>query len=69
MAQLTILTLLLEQAEAELLRGPTGTGRRKLIRAQLFYTRHVQVHPDEDPTALKHFDALVNWGAIAVEGA
>ncbi|HXR64486.1 MAG TPA: acyl-CoA dehydrogenase family protein [Ktedonobacteraceae bacterium] len=72
MAQLTILTLLLEQAEAELLRGPTGTGRRKLVVARLFYTRHIQMHPagwaaDEDPTALEHFDALVNWGMIPVE--
>jgi hypothetical protein len=72
LAQLTILTLLLEQAEAELLRGPAGTGRRKLIVAQLFYARHIQVSPDgwaadEDPTALEHFDALVNWGAIPLE--
>lgn len=71
MAQLTILTLLLEQAEAELLRGPTGTGRRKLVVAQLFYDRHIKMHPDgwaadADPTALEHFDALVNWEAIPV---
>lgn len=74
MAQLTILTLLLEQAEEELPRGPAGTGQRKLIVAQLFYSRHIQLHPDgweadDDPTALKHFDALVNWSAIPVEEA
>jgi alkylation response protein AidB-like acyl-CoA dehydrogenase len=72
MAQLTILTLLLEQAEAELLRGSSGTGLRKLVVSQLFYTHHLQMHPDgwaasEDATALKHFEALVNWGAIPVE--
>ncbi|HEX7736697.1 MAG TPA: acyl-CoA dehydrogenase family protein [Ktedonobacteraceae bacterium] len=72
MAQLTILTLLLEQAEAELLRGPEGTGQRKLVVAQLFYARHIQTHADgwasdEDATALEHFDALVNWGMIPVE--
>jgi hypothetical protein len=70
MAQLTILTLLLEQAESEILRGPSGTGQRKLIIAQLFYARHLQLHPagwaaDEDTTALDHFDALVNWGVIS----
>ncbi len=71
MAQLTILTLLLEQAECELLRGPTGTGRRKLVVAQLFYKRHIQVHPDgwaadDDSAALDYFDELVGWGTIPV---
>jgi alkylation response protein AidB-like acyl-CoA dehydrogenase len=70
MAQLTIVTLLLEQAEDELLRGPEGTGKRKLLVALLYLHRHVLVHPDgwaadNDPTALKHFDALVDWQAIA----
>jgi hypothetical protein len=69
MAQLTILTLLLEQAEAELLRGPQGTGKRKWLVALLYLRRHVLVHPDgwaadNDPTALNHFDALVKWEAI-----
>jgi len=72
MAQLTILTLLLEEAEAEILRGPTGTGRRKLVIAQLFCKRHIDVHPDgwaadDDPAALEYFDELVDWGAIPVE--
>ena len=71
MAQLTIATLLLGQAEAELLRGPEGTGKRKLLVAQLYLRRHVLVHPDgwaadEDHTALTHFDALVDWRAIPV---
>lgn len=69
MAQLTILTLLLEQAEEELLRGPVGTGKRKWLVAQLYLNRHVSVHPDgwaadNDPTALDHFDALVDWKKV-----
>jgi acyl-CoA dehydrogenase len=72
MAQLTILTLLLEQAEDEIVRGPTGTGQRKLIVARLFYARHIQLHPagwaaDEDPTALEYFEELVKWGMIPLE--
>lgn len=72
MVQLTILTLLLEQAEYELLRGPAGTGRRKLVVAQLFYKRHIQVYPDgwaadDDTAALDYFDALMDWGAIPLE--
>jgi acyl-CoA dehydrogenase len=72
MAQLTILTLLLDEAEYELGRGPAGTGRRKLVIAQLFCKRHIQVHPDgwaadDDTSALDHFDALADWGAIPVE--
>lgn len=71
MAQLTIITLLLEQAEFELLRGPHGTGKRKWLVALLYLHRHVLVHPDgwaadNDPTVLNHFDALVNWEAIPV---
>ena len=69
MAQLTIITLLLEQAENELVRGPQGTGKRKWLIALLYLHRHVQVHPDgwaadNDPTVLNHFDALVNWEAV-----
>jgi acyl-CoA dehydrogenase len=65
-AQLTILTLLVEQANAELERGVEGTGRRKLLVAQLYLRRHVMVDPngwaaDEDTTALDYFDALVDW--------
>ena len=71
MAQLTIVTLLLEHAEFELLRGPHGTGRRKWLVALLYLHRHVLVHPDgwaadNDPTALNHFDALINWEAVPV---
>ena len=71
MAQLTIVTLLLEQAEAELLRGPTGTGRRKLLVAQLYLRRHITIHPDgwgadDDTTALDHFEALVDWKNVDV---
>ena len=71
MAQLTTATLLLGQAEAELRRGPEGTGKRKLLVAQLYLRRHILVHPDgwaadEDHTALTHFDALVDWKAIPV---
>jgi acyl-CoA dehydrogenase len=70
MAQLTIVTLLLEQAEAELLRGPEGSGRRKWLIALLYLRRHMLVHPDgwaadNDPTALNHFDKLVDWKVIA----
>ena len=72
MTQLTILTLLLEQAEYEILRGPAGTGRRKLVVAQLFCKRHIQVHPDgwaadDDSSAIDYFDALADWGAIPLE--
>jgi acyl-CoA dehydrogenase len=72
MAQLTIITLLLEQAEMELLRGPKGTGKRKWLLALLYLHRHVLVHPDgwaadNDPTVLNHFEALVNWEYIPME--
>jgi alkylation response protein AidB-like acyl-CoA dehydrogenase len=70
MAQLTIVTLLLEQAEDEFLRGPEGTGKRKWLVALLYLHRHILAHPDgwaadNDPTALRYFDALVDWKAIA----
>ena len=69
MAQLTIVTLLLQQAEAELQRGLDGTGKRKWLIALLYLQRHVQPHPDgwaadNDPTVLNHFDALVAWQPI-----
>src|SRR5215471_2378821 len=72
MVQLSIVTLLLEQAQAELLRGPAGTGKRKLLIALLFLHRHILVHPDgwaaaSDPTALDHFDALVDWQPVPIE--
>jgi acyl-CoA dehydrogenase len=72
MAQLTIISLLLEQAEAELLRGLEGTGKRKWLIALLYLHRHVLVHPDgwavdNDLTTLSHFDALVDWGTIPVD--
>jgi len=71
MAQLTIVTLLLEQAQAELLRGLEGTGKRKWLIALLYLHRHILVHPDgwaadNDPTVLNHFDALVDWGPVTV---
>jgi acyl-CoA dehydrogenase len=70
MAQLTIVTLLLEQAENEMLRGPEGTGKRKWLIALLYLHRHVLVHPDgwaadNDPTVLNHFEALVDWRPVA----
>jgi acyl-CoA dehydrogenase len=66
MAQLTILTLLLEQAEAELQRGAQGTGKRKWHIAQLYLHRHITPHPDgwaadDDPTPLRYFNELVDW--------
>ncbi|HXL37222.1 MAG TPA: acyl-CoA dehydrogenase family protein [Ktedonobacteraceae bacterium] len=69
MAQLTIVTLLLEQAEFELLRGSDGTGKRKWLIALLYLQRHILIHPDgwaadNDPTALKYFDELVDWRSI-----
>jgi acyl-CoA dehydrogenase len=72
MTQLTIVTLLLEQAQAELQRGPAGTGKRKWLIALLYLHRHILVHPDgwaadNDPTALNHFDALVDWQPVPVE--
>jgi len=72
MAQLTIVTLLLEQAEFELLRGSEGTGKRKWLIALLYLKRHVLVHPDgwaadNDPTVLKYFDELVDWHTIPLD--
>ncbi len=69
MAQLTIITLLLEQAELELLRGPEGTGTRKLHIAMLYLRQYIRTHPEEwaagdDPTPIEHFAALVDWQAI-----
>lgn len=69
MAQLTIMTLLVEQAEGELVRAQEGTGTRKLHIAELFYRRHVQPHPDgwaadDDTTSLDHFAELVDWQRI-----
>src|SRR6266516_3783851 len=69
LAQLTIVTLLLEHAETELARGPAGTGKRKWLIALLYLHRHVLVHPDgwaadDDPTALNHFAALVDWQPV-----
>jgi alkylation response protein AidB-like acyl-CoA dehydrogenase len=71
MVQLTIVTLLLEQAQDELLRDLAGTGKRKWLIALLYLQRHVLVHPDgwaadNDPTVLNHFDALVDWRHIAL---
>src|SRR5438132_1654831 len=70
LTQLTIVTLLLEQAQDELLRDSAGTGKRKWLIALLYLHRHVLVHPDgwaadNDPTALNHFDALVDWKPVA----
>ena len=72
MAQLTIVTLLLEQAEFELLRDSEGTGKRKWLIALLYLHRHILVHPDgwaadNDPTVLKYFDELVDWHAIPLD--
>src|SRR5712691_47728 len=72
MAQLTIVSLLLEQAEFELLRGSEGTGKRKWLIALLYLQRHILVHPDgwaadNDPTALEYFDELVDWRAITLD--
>ncbi len=72
MAQLTIVTLLLEQAEFELLRGWEGTGKRKWLIALLYLQRHILVHPDgwaadNDPTVLKYFDELVDWHTIPLD--
>lgn len=66
MSQLTIVTLLLEQAESELLRMDERTDTHKLLIANLYMRRHVMVHPDgwmadEDRAALEHFEELVNW--------
>jgi len=71
MAQLTILTLLLEQAERELLRASEGSGLRKFHIAELYNRRHVHPHPDgwaadDDSTALEHFAALVDWQPVAL---
>jgi acyl-CoA dehydrogenase len=72
MAQLTVVTLLLEQAEHELLRGPDGTLARKLHIAKLYLRRHIVAHADgwaadDDATALEHFSALVDWQSIPVQ--
>jgi len=72
MAQLTIVTLLLEQAEYELVRSWDGTGKRKWLIALLYMHRHILVHPDgwaadNDPTVLKYFDELVDWHTIPLD--
>ena len=72
MTQLTIVTLLLEQAEFELLRGSEGTGKRKWLIALLYLQRHVLVHPDgwaadNDPTVLQYFDEFVDWHTIPLD--
>ena len=71
MVQLTIVTLLLEQAQDELLRDSEGSGKRKWLIALLYLHKHVLVHPDawaadNDSTALNYFDALVDWKHVAV---
>jgi acyl-CoA dehydrogenase len=71
MVQLTIVTLLLEQAQDELLRDSEGSGKRKWLIALLYLHKHLLVHPDawaadNDSTALNHFDALVDWKHVAV---
>ena len=71
MVQLTIVTLLLEQAQDELLRDSEGTGKRKWLIALLYLHKHVFVHPDawaadNDSTTLNYFDALVDWKHVAV---
>ena len=72
MAQLTIVSLLLEQAEFELLRGSEGTGKRKWLVALLYLQRHILVHPDgwaadNDPKLLKYLDELVDWHTIPLD--
>ena len=71
MVQLTIVTLLLEQAQDELLRDSEGTGKRKWLIALLYLHKHVLVNPDawaayNDSTVLNYFDALVDWKHVAV---
>src|SRR5437660_2859761 len=71
LAQLTIVTLLLEQAQDELLRDSAGSGKRKWLIALLYLHKHVLVHPDawaadNDSIALDYFDALVDWKHVAV---
>jgi len=46
MAQLAIVTLLLEQAEFELLRNSESKGKRNWLIALLYLHRHILVHPD-----------------------
>ncbi len=72
MAQLTIVTLLLEQADYELVRGWEGTGKRKWLIALLYLHRHILVHPDgwaadNDPTVLKYFEELIEWRPIPLD--
>jgi acyl-CoA dehydrogenase len=72
LAQLTIYTLLLEQAEAELSRGHAGTGQRKWLVAHLFLRRHIQPHADgwaaSDVTRARgYFSLLVVWRMCLVE--
>ncbi|HXX77515.1 MAG TPA: acyl-CoA dehydrogenase family protein [Ktedonobacteraceae bacterium] len=72
MAQLTIETLLLEQADHELVRGWEGTGKRKWLIALLYLHRHILVHPDgwaadNDPTVLQYFEELVDWHPIPLD--
>ena len=72
MAQLTIMTLLLEQADYELVRGWEGTGKRKWLIALLYLHRHILAHPDgwaadNDSTVLQYFEELVDWHPIPLD--
>jgi acyl-CoA dehydrogenase len=66
MAQLTIATLLVGEAEEELAREEAGN-ERKIHVAQLFLRRHLLPHPDgwqadDDRRALTHFEKLIAGG-------
>ncbi|WP_376793614.1 acyl-CoA dehydrogenase family protein [Thermogemmatispora sp.] len=67
LAQVTIATLLLEQA-ATALQGASSCGPRQLLVAQLFMRRHLQPHPDgwqadDDRRPLEAFETLLQ-GAV-----
>jgi hypothetical protein len=67
LAQVTIATLLLEQA-ATALQGTSSYGPRQLLVAQLFMRRHLQPHPDgwqadDDRRPLEAFETLLQ-GAV-----
>src|SRR5712691_8815608 len=66
LAQVCVVTLLLEQAEGGLRKGSVETGERKGMVARLYLRRHVSVRADEwaaddDATALDYFERLVGW--------
>ncbi|WP_322480582.1 acyl-CoA dehydrogenase family protein [Thermogemmatispora sp.] len=72
LAEITIATLLLEQA-AHALKASPGSSERQQLLAQLFIRRHLQPHPDgwqadDDRRPLDQFDTLLRGAVRLPEG-